>query len=662
MDHNQRLPDGRTHLHQINDLLMAVLLGDTDSQSVDADKQLPSELNNYERYRAIAANRPETYPIHRCAPSKYYRAIAPWMGRLILPTKDHRQTTHDVLFEVHHAPDDFQNLVGKIVTLRLSSELETRSYVKAVTKDVRFSPQAEASVKEGRIHPTRLNHWRMVNPLESLAGSHPVDDVMVMLPRSVTVRSQEEQIDAEQKATAANPSLPSLPSLQSKSLASHVLYIRREPVQITGLYYGLVKFAESVNESKSKLLKPSDDLLKVVHFNLASGQFDGPEEIVKVPQVPVNNNNTHPSTVKGIESSALNATGWYIYGTQDESGCFVVQAIAPRTLLQAEPDRTVTEKKAAKRYFRKEAWQHLKDKKGTISSVLLSPGSQIQQTPWAEGQRALLIHVYGGVGGNKAEPAAKAPLYFGHFAYGTAEVVREPLTGELRFEIIYHQIYTHNAEGLISGSLHWSRYMGDRTFGFLGLRPVVDTLIKLDEFTDDYRGEGWLRSPLDRVMYELEIMAARYRIGDGTGATFVGPANNCVQDANQALYAALRKISRSIRTDSDIEQWKQQHPEQAQRLEQLEQLTEDFKHLLLPWGTARADWKNGDDALGSTLEDNPIQSIVRGLITWRTLLPRLTSDEVTEVFLTQGGSAWMLQTTQVGGFNPDIAPVAPMTL
>ncbi|MGB3299903.1 MAG: hypothetical protein WBA76_16680, partial [Phormidesmis sp.] len=88
----------------------------------------------------------------------------------------------------------------------------------------------------------------------------------------------------------------------------------------------------------------------------------------------------------------------------------------------------------------------------------------------------------------------------------------------------------------------------------------------------------------------------------------------------------------------------------------------DFKHLLLPWGTARADWKNGDDSLGSTLEDNPIENIVRAFITWRTLLPRLTSDEVTEEFLNHGGSAWLLQTTQVGGFNPDIESVAPMTL
>ncbi len=131
---------------------------------------------------------------------------------------------------------------------------------------------------------------------------------------------------------------------------------------------------------------------------------------------------------------------------------------------------------------------------------------------------------------------------------------------------------------------------------------------------------------------------------------------------NQAFYAALRHISHSIRTHPNAEQWQQQHPEQARRLEKLEQLTEDFKHLLLPWGTARADWQNRTDVLGNTLEDHPVQNLIRGLITWRTLLPRLTSDEVTEAFLNKGGAAWVLQSNQVGGLHPDIEPVAPMTL
>lgn len=635
MDSHQDLPNSHSDLRQTLNFVMAILLSDSDSESANEQgSSAQRKLSNYERFRAIAANKPETYPIRQSLSSRHYRAIAPWMGRLILPAKEKRQTTSDVFFEVHHAPESFQHLVGQTVTLRLSNAPETKAYVNAVIKDVYFSAQAEASVKEGRIHPTRLNHWRQVNPLESLAGAHPVDDVMVMLSGSVTVQSKGE------------------------SAPLHVLYIDREPVQITGRYYGLVRFVKPSLDTP----EPERDLFEAIHFNSDSGQFDGLAETVKVPSVPANNNDTHPATAKGLAESALNNRGWYIYGAQDESGLFVVQALAPRELLQAEPERTITVEKAAKYYFIKEAWHHLKDKKGTVNSVLLAPNSQPKKSPWAEGQRALVIHVYGGVGGKRAEPAAKAFLYFGHFSYGTAEVVREPLSGELRFEIIYHQIYTHNHEGLIAGSLHWSRYMGDRSFGILGLRPVVDTLIKLDEFTGNYEGDSWRRSPLDRLMYELEIMAARYRIGDGTGATFVGPANNCVQDANQALYSALRYIARSIRTSPNIEQWKQQYPNQASGLDELEQLTETLKHLLLPWGTARADWKTHADVLGSTLGDDLIQNVIRAIISWRTLLPRLTSDEVTEAFLNKGASTWILRTTQVGGDNPDIEPVAPMTL
>ncbi len=658
MDSQQRLPDGRTHLQQTIDWIVKILQGIAEPE----DRTTSSKLSDYERFRSRAFNRSESYPIEQSLSPEYYQAIAPWMGRLILPAKDRRQAVRGVLFEVHHAPEKYKHLVGQVVILRLGDNLETRSYVRAVTKDVHFSPQAEHSSKQGNIHPTRLNHWRQVNPLESLAGSHPVDDVTVMLPEPVIVHSQD------------------------KNVISHILYISHDPVQITGRYYALVKFLQPV---------PDSELFKVIHYNRASKQFDGIEETVRMPPVVPNRNNTCPSTTKNIEQSYLNKTGWYLYGAQDESGKFIVQALAPRALLQVEPDQVITGKKPAKKYLKKEAWNNVVAKKGKINSVLLNHKTTQQKKPWVEGKRALLIHTYGGIGGNKTEPAAKSPLYFGHFAYGIATVVREPLTNELRFEIVYHQVYTQNSEGLIAGSLHWSRYMGDRNWGWLGLRPVCDIIVELDEFTGDYEREGRKRSsavfasgnaasqaaystlavgvfpmsdcikkrsPLDRVVHQLEVMAARYRIGDGTGGTFVGPANNCVQDANQALYAALRQISLSIRSNPNVEQWKKENPEQLHRLERLEQLTQDFKHLLLPWGTARADWKDRTEVLGSTLEDNPVQNLIRGLITWRTLLPRLTSEEVVQAFLNQDALVWVLRTNQVGGINPDIEPVAPMTL
>ncbi|MBW4593377.1 MAG: hypothetical protein KME46_10765 [Brasilonema angustatum HA4187-MV1] len=57
-----------------------------------------------------------------------------------------------------------------------------------------------------------------------------------------------------------------------------------------------------------------------------------------------------------------------------------------------------------------------------------------------------------------------------------------------------------------------------------------------------------------------------------------------------------------------------------------------------------------------------MQNLIRSLLTWRTILPRLTSDEVTEAFVKQSAEAWVLRTHQVGGFDPDTEPVALMTL
>ena len=52
------------------------------------------------------------------------------------------------------------------------------------------------------------------------------------------------------------------------------------------------------------------------------------------------------------------------------------------------------------------------------------------------------------------------------------------------FEIHYHQVYTHNAQGLTAGTFDWTRYMGDRQWGFLGTRPTSDILVRLPAFTE----------------------------------------------------------------------------------------------------------------------------------------------------------------------------------
>ncbi|BAZ16197.1 hypothetical protein NIES4071_80720 [Calothrix sp. NIES-4071] len=620
MDPDKRLPDGRTYLEQTIDWVANIL----QDKAPLKELALPRHQSNYEKYWQAAFNRPEFYPLHQSLLPEY-RALADWMGRLILPAKNERRNIKDVLFEVHHTPPEYKHLIGQVVQLRWLDTPELQKDIRSVTLDVHFNAEAEYSTEQGLILPTRINHWRLVNPLESLAGAHPYDDMMVMLNDPILMHIGDK----------------------------YSLCIASEPVQITGLYYGLVQFIKPIG----------NDLFRVIHYNRNSQKFDGAEEFVSMPSVVASVDGLQPFTNQDIEKSPLNQTGWYIYGTHDDSKRFVVRSLAPRALLQLKPERQIVGEDAVKHYLKKESWNNLAVQKGNISSVLLCNDSgniQSEQT-WREGDRALLLHNYGGIGGRKTEAAAKGPVYFGHFAYGVATVVREPLTGELRFDIVYHQIYTQNIDGVIAGTLHWSRFLGDRQYGWAGIRPTCDILLKFEPFTGHFETtEGTVYSPLDQMIRQLEIMAARYRIGDGTGGTYVGAANNCSQDSNQALYAALRQITQAIRSHSLIDEWMQQRPEQADNLTQLEELGKKLKRQLLPLGS-RADWQKPGKSLGSSLEDDPIKNLVTGLLSWRAILPRVANDTVAETFLKLGATAWVLRTNQIGGSNPDIEPVAPIT-
>ncbi|NJP12530.1 MAG: hypothetical protein HC866_26225 [Leptolyngbyaceae cyanobacterium RU_5_1] len=214
-------------------------------------------------------------------------------------------------------------------------------------------------------------------------------------------------------------------------------------------------------------------------------------------------------------------------------------------------------------------------------------------TPFPAGSRLLLLHLYGGIGGNKPEFAPMG-IFFGHFAFGLATVVQEPLTEELRFEIEYRQVYTHNTDGFIAGTNDWTRFTGDRQFGWLGSRPISEILVKFPPLTEDYDFDGDQFSPLSLLIRELDVMAARYRIGDGTGTTFVSPINSCVQDSSQALYAALQRMLAQIKLNPLIMKWLREHPddEQTHRFQQFADLVSTLESALTPFGIVRSDWQD----------------------------------------------------------------------
>ena len=636
LDEDAVLADGYNHLEQTLSIILRILTradGEEPYPAVAERAIAPKVVSNYARYIKADFNRPSYYPIAQSYKDDYL-PVAEWIGRLILPKVSERSQVAGVYFEVHHAPPAQQDLIKKKVYLRWSDRPNLQAYVNQVKTSIDFSEQAYKSVAQGIVHPTRLNHWRQVQALESLAGSRPNDDVMVALSSVEVVRKTEIS-----------------------------LYINREPIVITGKYYALVTIVRLLSDDKPNGMASQRALVR--HYNRRKKQFSGTEESIYFPNLVPDRNGVLPATINNIIQSPLNKTGWYIYGAKNRAGIFTVRAIAPRALLQLQPAKVISGLHKTTEYIRDRYWQGIKQKKGQIDSILLNPHNLPDTeiiNSFQQGDRLLLLHTFGGIGGNKRE-FAPLGIFFGHFSFGLARVVCEPITQELHFKIGYAQVYTQNTTGIIAGSLDWTNYTGDRQFGWLGTRPITDIVVKLDVF-DEYNFGGLRRFPLNALAYQLDRMMARYRTGDGTGATFVGPANSCVQDSCQALYQAINMTLTEIDSNPQIKDWIAAHPQhpQTDRLKRLITLNKAIEDKLIPWQT-RSDWLDPSESLiGTRLADRPVTTVAKALTSWRSLLPRLANDSLAEIFLQHGASLWLLQTYQVGGWDEDIEPIAPTKL
>jgi predicted Abi (CAAX) family protease len=588
----------------------------------------PTRQGSFFRYLAAEQNRAAYFPLGLTPDPALYRPAAAWVGRLVLPAPEEREAVIGALMEVQYAEPEHAHLVGQVVRLRWTDTPEANHRYWSVTRSVLFDWEAKQYVEKGYVLPERVNGWPLVNPFESLAGAYPADEMIVRLPEPVTLNETPED---------GGPP---------------VLLLSREPIQTTGRFYALVRFLGPADGAK--------DRLRVVHFNRQSGAFDGSEEIGLLPETVPNRDEVRPAVNDGIERSPANEDGWYIYGALNADHDFVVQALMPRGLMRLHPQETITEPQEQRRFFRLREWRK-RAMQGAFSSTLLCPPGTMpdaERARWREGATALVIHLYGKY--NRRDWTwQRIRLTWGHFSFGVARVVREPLAGELRFDIEYHQVYVHGQEGIVSGTHHWTRYMGDRQFGFLGLHPTQDVLIRHDAFTEPYPVAAGGRSPLTELASELEKMAARYRIADGRGGARISPSNNCAQDSNQALYAVIKRIDFALKTHPDRERLAAQSLEEARRVEQLARLGRDLKRKLLPFGAARADWKWETATLGSSLAENPVSSAWMALRTWHTMLPSVAVRHLAATFLRHGAAAWVLRTHLVGGYDPTIEPQVP---
>ncbi len=633
------LPNGITKLQQTTNIVTGILLENWALTGLDPD--LFRKQSNYELFKQAVFNQISYYPVKQTVESELYQPISTWIGRLILPKKSERQQVQGALFEIYHADATHQHRIGQIVNLRWDlRKFDVKTRVKYVTNDVKFIDQARVSEQQGNIHPRRIDGWLNVDPLESLAGARPQDDLIVMLPEPVI--------------------------LQDTGAERPTILIQQEPIQISGRFYAVVTFVKNLG----------NDLFLVRHYNPKSQQFDGVEEQVYLPAVVLTNKGVVPFLNNDLEQSPVNSSGWYIYGQQNINGQFVVQSLAPKALLSLIPDQVLTGEKETVNYINHDYWDEKRCPKGNISKVLLAPqiatsnsspqvsNQSLAESIWKEGDRSLLMHVYGGIGGKKGGENTPFGIFFGHFAYGIATVVRDQMTQELRFEIEYRQIYTHNEDGIISGSISFNHYIGDRQWGWLGRRPFADILIKFPPLTEDYDFDGFHFSPLNFVINELDIMTARYRIGDGTGTTFVSAINSCCQDSSQALYLALQRMLAQFQLNPLFLKWLREHPdhEQTQRFIQLSNLVSSLELILTPTGKPREDWRYSTPNLGTFPVETPLKTLGQLWASWRSLLPRLINDQLAMVLLQLGASLMILRASQVGGSDSTIEPIIPTDL
>jgi predicted Abi (CAAX) family protease len=592
---------------------------------------------------------PAQYPAGQF-PHEGYVPVAAWSGRLILPNQ--AAATADegdwVWMEILTSPTP--ELVGQRARLQWRDTSENQAFLSLVKRAIQFDQDAIASLEKGTVLPTRLDGWARVGPLQSLAGTRPQDDMIVALADATFRRIAGES----------------------------VIEIESDPIQIPERFYSLVKVLGPDKTKPAPKLCPgpqpcASDYQRVQHYDSASGSFNGAIETVRIPQVPPTRAGVFQSSSQDLADSPAGEAGWYIYGAKNTEGTFVTRAMVPRRLFQMEPQATLSGTQNGLNYINFGNWRDTPDRKGTLQSVLVkSDAATVQPSTWTEDDAMLVIHLFGGIGGKLAEPRSVPGTVTGHFTFGQGQIVTDPFTQEPRLQVIYDQVYSHGPQGIVAGRTLWAEYSGNLQRGWQGTRPISDVVVNIPALNHTYRFGDFTLSPLQELQHELRVMMARYRTGDGTGASIVTPAQSCVQDSSQALYETIQNIRTQVASTPQVQNWLTEHPDDPQTLlfQDLVSLGQRLQGQLVPLGIARPDWQENASVLAGTEEEEinsqPVldneTNLVNNLLSWRTVIPRVAHDNIATILLQHGGEMWFLRTNQIGGEDPTILPLAPTEL
>ena len=565
----------------------------------------PPPPTSYDLAWRAPFNRPEHYPLERRPDPALYRPHGDWFGRLILPSAAEMAPGGGdwVWLEVEQAPAGRDDLIGRRLRLGWQDDPRLLALVGKVRTSVRLGAEARLAAEQGNVVPSRLDGRDGVGPLQSLAGARPHDDITVALEAvQLAMRDGEPE-----------------------------LRLGQPPLQSTGRWVGLVRLLSR---------DPADpERFQVQHYDRRRGSFSGAIETMRLPRQPPDRHGRRFFDPEGLLATPAGADGWYVYGAPDGDGTFTAQALEPRLLTSLASDRLLRGTTAGLNQISRVNWSDSQTRRGRFSRVGLIPDGA--HAPWQPGDRSLVIHNFGGIGGPYGE-AISAFTVTGHFAFGAARVVIDPFTGQPRFDLRYHQIYANNPNGIVSGSQDWSAYTGNLQRGWLGTRPISDVLVRTDPLL------------LDELAIQAEVLMARYRSGDGAGVSLVSPAISCVQDSSQALWIAIDQLRRRRRELDGSE------------LPRLASLAQALDALLTPFGMVRDDWRHNASLMDAP-DDGPdrftaSRRLWDGVLSWRSMLPRRAHDEMARVFLIHGDPLHLVRTNQLPGADQRLAPLAPTQL
>jgi predicted Abi (CAAX) family protease len=491
--------------------------------------------------------------------------------------------------------------------------------------------------------PERLDGRRQVGPLQSLAGARPYDDVIVSL----------EQVRVDRQPGA-------VPTLR----------VGRPPIQTTGRYRGLVQLL-----GQDRFAGP--DRFRVRHYDRRTGRFSGTIDSLRIPRQPLDRRGRRMFDPEGLLNSPAGRQGWYVYGAPDAAGVFTVQALQPRALMRIQADRRLVGTDRGLDYLLHHQWERTPRQRGRMERIEILPdplpdGADPSPSPhWRLGDQALVLHLFGEVGGPLGDMAIIDYLLVpGHFALGLARVVSDPFTGEPVFDIRYSQLYTQMSEGIVSGTIDWPAFAGNLQRGWVGLRPFSDVLVALPWLSDLQLGSLRL-SPLRELAVQEEVLMARYRSGDGTGFTDLTVTQSCVQDSAQALYITLQNLRRRVMDDATLAAWLKAHPEapESRRHARLSQLAAAILEVLTWAGSVRPDWDHNAARMADPTSfrsdgRKPFRrpQFMDLLSSRRVVMPRRAHEELSTLFLRNGSGLWVLRTNQIPGGDTTVEPMAPTLL